>query len=140
MKRFDEAIREIRRAEELDPLSLIIIAELGGVYADAGRLDEAVAECNRALAPAEIDRWGVAGDAIDGLATLALPEDEPPHPVRDLTQAARALAQPQVLERGDVPDADWGTISSLLRENQPVQAAAPPKSSMAATGATRAVK
>jgi eukaryotic-like serine/threonine-protein kinase len=50
MKRFDEAIREIRRAEELDPLSLIIIAELGGVYADAGRLDEAVAECNRALA------------------------------------------------------------------------------------------
>jgi serine/threonine-protein kinase len=50
MGRFDEAIREIRRAEQLDPLSLIIIAELGGVYADAGRLDEAVAECSRALA------------------------------------------------------------------------------------------
>ncbi len=32
-----------------------------------------------------------AGDALDGLATLALPEDEPPHPVRDLTQASRAL-------------------------------------------------
>ena len=50
MKRYDEAIREIRKAEALDPLSLIIIAELGGVYADAGRLDEAVAECKRALA------------------------------------------------------------------------------------------
>ncbi|HVE72171.1 MAG TPA: protein kinase [Thermoanaerobaculia bacterium] len=50
MQRYDEAIREIRRAEQLDPLSLIIIAELGGVYADAGRLDEAVAECTRALA------------------------------------------------------------------------------------------
>jgi serine/threonine-protein kinase len=50
MGRYDEAIREIRRAESLDPLSLIIIAELGGVYADAGRLDEAVAECKRALA------------------------------------------------------------------------------------------
>ncbi|HEX6088490.1 MAG TPA: protein kinase [Thermoanaerobaculia bacterium] len=50
MQRYDEAIREIRRAEQLDPLSLIIIAELGGVYADAGRLDEAVAECSRALA------------------------------------------------------------------------------------------
>jgi serine/threonine protein kinase/tetratricopeptide (TPR) repeat protein len=49
MKRYDDAVREIRRAEALDPLSLIIIAELGGVYADAGRLDEAVAECNRAL-------------------------------------------------------------------------------------------
>jgi eukaryotic-like serine/threonine-protein kinase len=50
MKRYDDAIREIRRAEALDPLSLIIIAELGGVYSDAGRLDQAVAECNRALA------------------------------------------------------------------------------------------
>ncbi|HWW60282.1 MAG TPA: tetratricopeptide repeat protein, partial [Thermoanaerobaculia bacterium] len=50
MKRYDEAVREIRRAEALDPLSLVIIAELGGVYADAGRLDEAVAECRRALA------------------------------------------------------------------------------------------
>ena len=50
MRRYDEAVREIRRAEQLDPLSLIIIAELGGVYADAGRLDEAVAECSRALA------------------------------------------------------------------------------------------
>ena len=49
MKRYDEAIREIRRAESLDPLSLVIIAELGGVYSDAGRLDEAVAECKRAI-------------------------------------------------------------------------------------------
>jgi hypothetical protein len=32
-----------------------------------------------------------AGGALEGLATLALPEDEPPHPVRDLTQASRAL-------------------------------------------------
>ena len=32
-----------------------------------------------------------AGDALEGLATLALPEDEPPHPVRDHTQASRAL-------------------------------------------------
>jgi serine/threonine-protein kinase len=49
LRRYDEAIREIRRAESLDPLSLIIIAELGGVYADAGRLNEAIAECKRAL-------------------------------------------------------------------------------------------
>src|ERR1044071_9631380 len=49
MKRSDDAVREIRKAEALDPLSLIIIAELGGVYADAGRLDEAIAECKRTL-------------------------------------------------------------------------------------------
>ncbi len=32
-----------------------------------------------------------AGDALEGLAELPLPDDEPPHPVRDLTQAGRAL-------------------------------------------------
>jgi len=49
MKRYDEAIREIRRAEALDPLSIVIIAETGGVYSDAGRLPEAIAECHHAL-------------------------------------------------------------------------------------------
>jgi serine/threonine protein kinase/Tfp pilus assembly protein PilF len=47
--RFDDAIREIRRAESLDPMSLVIIAETGGVYSDAGKLDEAVKECRRAI-------------------------------------------------------------------------------------------
>ncbi|MEA2238347.1 MAG: eukaryotic-like serine/threonine-protein kinase [Thermoanaerobaculia bacterium] len=47
--RYNDAIREIRRAEMLDPLSLVIIAETGGVYADSGRLDDAVAECRRAI-------------------------------------------------------------------------------------------
>ena len=32
-----------------------------------------------------------AGDVLDGAATIALPEDEPPHPVRDLAHASRAL-------------------------------------------------
>jgi tetratricopeptide (TPR) repeat protein len=47
--RYNDAVLEIRRAEMLDPLSLIIIAETGGVYADSGRLDDAVAECRRAI-------------------------------------------------------------------------------------------
>lgn len=50
MQRYDDAVREIRRAESLDPLSLVIIAELGGVYSDAGRIEEAIRECRRALA------------------------------------------------------------------------------------------
>lgn len=45
----------------------------------------------RSLAIARPRALEAAGDALDGLTTLALPEDEPPHPVRDLTLASRAL-------------------------------------------------
>jgi serine/threonine protein kinase/Tfp pilus assembly protein PilF len=47
--RYDDAIRESRRAEALDPLSLIAITDTAGVYSDSGRLDLAVAECRRVL-------------------------------------------------------------------------------------------
>ncbi|MBA3317395.1 MAG: hypothetical protein H0T50_04810 [Gemmatimonadales bacterium] len=50
-----------------------------------------VTEDRRRLVIARPRALDAAGDALTGLATLALPEDEPPHPVRDLTQAARAL-------------------------------------------------
>ncbi len=49
MKRYDDAVREIRRAQTLDPLSIVIISEAGGVYSDAGRLNEAATECHHAL-------------------------------------------------------------------------------------------
>ncbi len=55
-------------------------ARLGTVVEDRRRL---VIARPRALA--------AAGDALGDLATLALPEDEPPHPVRDLNLASRAL-------------------------------------------------
>jgi serine/threonine protein kinase/Tfp pilus assembly protein PilF len=47
--RYDDAVRESRRAEALDPLSLIAISETAGLYADTGHPDSAVAECKRAL-------------------------------------------------------------------------------------------
>jgi serine/threonine-protein kinase len=47
--RYDDAIRESRRAEALDPLSLIAISETAGLYADTGHPESAVAECRRAL-------------------------------------------------------------------------------------------
>jgi hypothetical protein len=50
-----------------------------------------VLEDRRRVAIARPRALAAAGDALDGLATLGLPEDEPPHPVRDLTQASRAL-------------------------------------------------
>ncbi len=50
MSRFDEAVAEGKRAEELDPLSPIIGADLGMVLFRARRFDEAIAQLNRVLA------------------------------------------------------------------------------------------
>jgi TolB-like protein/DNA-binding winged helix-turn-helix (wHTH) protein/Flp pilus assembly protein TadD len=47
--RANESIVEMRRASELDPLSLAFTATLGRMYRDAGRFDEAIAECNKTL-------------------------------------------------------------------------------------------
>ncbi|HET6629732.1 MAG TPA: tetratricopeptide repeat protein, partial [Woeseiaceae bacterium] len=48
--RFDEAEREMRRAQQLDPLSLIASAALGWVRYYAGRHDEALAQLRLTLA------------------------------------------------------------------------------------------
>jgi TolB-like protein/Tfp pilus assembly protein PilF len=45
----ERAINEAQRALELDPLSLIIQANLGGRYLRAARYDEAIQECQKAL-------------------------------------------------------------------------------------------
>jgi tetratricopeptide (TPR) repeat protein len=48
-KRFDEALTELRRAEELDPLSPIIGTNLGDTLVNARRYDEAIAQYKRVL-------------------------------------------------------------------------------------------
>lgn len=48
--RFDEAISEARRAEELEPLSFISNSHLGWILYLAGRYDDAIAHCERLLA------------------------------------------------------------------------------------------
>jgi len=48
--RFDEAIGETRRALELDPLSLIINADVGTTLTNARRYDQAIAQFQRTLA------------------------------------------------------------------------------------------
>ena len=50
--RFDEAIAEMKRALELDPLSLIINTELGNTYYYARRYDEAIEQLHKTV---EID-------------------------------------------------------------------------------------
>ncbi len=49
MGRHEEAIAEIERAEELDPLSLIINAIAGYVYYFASEYDQAIDHCQKAL-------------------------------------------------------------------------------------------
>jgi TolB-like protein/Tfp pilus assembly protein PilF len=48
-KRFDEAVDELKRAEELDPLSPIIGTNLGDVFVNARRYDEGIAQYKRVL-------------------------------------------------------------------------------------------
>lgn len=49
MGRFDEAIAEAKRAEELEPLSFISNSHLGWILYFAGRYDEAIEHCKRLL-------------------------------------------------------------------------------------------
>jgi len=78
--RFDEAISECQRAVELDPLSLIINADLGGTLTMARRYDQAIAQLQRTLALDE--RFGYAhwnlGEALylKGDAAAAIAEYE----------------------------------------------------------------
>jgi serine/threonine protein kinase/TolB-like protein/Tfp pilus assembly protein PilF len=49
MGRHNEAIAELKRAQELDPLSLMINAIGGWIFVCARRYDEAIAQCRRTL-------------------------------------------------------------------------------------------
>jgi hypothetical protein len=70
----------------------IYVAEMAAAVRERrGARLETVLEDRRRVAIARPRALAAAGDALDGLVTLGLPEDEPPHPVRDLTQASRAL-------------------------------------------------
>jgi hypothetical protein len=102
----------------------IYVAELAAAVRErrGGRL-KTVVEDSRVLAIARPRALEVAGDALDGLTTLALPEDEPPHPVRDLTLAARALdrARGQLeLDAGRrfrLMSDDWLVVDGSLSES-----------------------
>ncbi len=47
--RFDESVTQIRRAQELDPLSVSVATDLGEIHCWAGRYDEAIAHVRKAL-------------------------------------------------------------------------------------------
>jgi eukaryotic-like serine/threonine-protein kinase len=49
MGRFDEAVAETRRTQELDKTSLIINSHFGLIYFFAGRFDDAIAACRKTI-------------------------------------------------------------------------------------------
>jgi Tfp pilus assembly protein PilF len=49
MRRFDEAIAEIKRAQELDPVSLIISTDVGAILFMSHRDDQAIEQCEKTL-------------------------------------------------------------------------------------------
>lgn len=48
--RLDEAVQQIERARELDPLSLIISTAVGRIYYFAGRYEDSITQCKRTVA------------------------------------------------------------------------------------------
>jgi TolB-like protein/Tfp pilus assembly protein PilF len=72
-KRFDEAISEMKRAEELDSLSAVISADSGLVLVFARRYDEAIAQTKRALSldPNSFNALYTLGYAHDGKGMYA---------------------------------------------------------------------
>jgi eukaryotic-like serine/threonine-protein kinase len=64
-KRFDEALAHVGTAEELDPLSMVVLTNVGWTLSYAGRPAEAVEKCRRALAldPSYVQAHWRLGDA-----------------------------------------------------------------------------
>jgi hypothetical protein len=72
----------------------IVVAEVAaGVRERCDRRLKTVLEERRLLAIARPAALEAAGDLPAGIRTVALPADEPAHPVRDLASAARAVDQ-----------------------------------------------
>jgi tetratricopeptide (TPR) repeat protein len=49
LERFDEAIAEAKRTQELEPLSFVASSHLGWIYYLSGKNDEAIEQCTRIL-------------------------------------------------------------------------------------------
>jgi hypothetical protein len=102
----------------------IVVAELAAaVRQRQGARLATVIEERRVLALARPSALAAAGDGLDGLTTVALPEDEPPHPVRDLSHAARAVDRArgaleiEVAARFRRRSAGWLVVDGALSES-----------------------
>jgi len=107
--RFDEAIKEGERAVELDPLSLIINADLGSTLMIARRYDEAIAQLRRTLA---LD--GNFGYAHWNLGEALYLKGDIPAAISEYEKAAAFDDDPQILALLGRAYADTGKREQAL--------------------------
>ncbi len=93
--RFDEALPEIRRARQLDPLSPKISANVGWILSFAGRPDEALVELRKARAMTPDDFYA---PSIMGIAYLQKGAN---------AEAIRELEESRRLAGGYFPEIGW---------------------------------
>ena len=116
--RMDDAFREIKRAEELDPLSLVIINNLAEVYIDKGDLNSASRECQRMI---DLDPNFWAAHQTLGIILVrqgrypeALAEAQKSSQLAERSNASMALLGHVYARLGRRSDAD-GVIKELER-------------------------
>jgi TolB-like protein/Tfp pilus assembly protein PilF/tRNA A-37 threonylcarbamoyl transferase component Bud32 len=110
--RWDEAIRNLERAVDLDPRDIEIIRELGGIYLSLRRYGEAIAMYNRVLAlePRSIYlRTNPAWVAVEAKADLA--------PLQAIVNAIEAEGLSSATDIADI------SFQLALRERDPTAAA-----------------
>jgi hypothetical protein len=102
----------------------IVVGEVAAAVRERrGRCLATVAEQRRVLVFGRPAALEAAGDLLAGLDTVALPVDQPPHPVRDLANAARALERARsevertVGERFRVRSDGWLVVDGSLTES-----------------------
>lgn len=90
--RFDEAIVQIRRAQELDPLSVSIATDVGEIHGWAGRYDEAIPQLKAAL---EMEpNFAVAHNM---LGIVLLKKGRTKEAIGELEEAVRLDGSPRML-------------------------------------------
>jgi hypothetical protein len=104
--------------------SSIFIGEIGAaVRVRRNRRLSTLLEDHRLLALARPQVLAAAGDVLEGLEPVPLPDDDPPHPIRDLITAGRALDQARgtlELRVGDRYRANWDAwlvVDGVLSES-----------------------
>src|SRR5437667_4383341 len=107
---FDRGIAELKRAQQLDPLSLIINADLGGAFVAARRYDEAITQLRKTI---EMDprfyfaHWNL-GEALELKGQL-------PEAIAEYKKAAELDEDPFVLALVAQADAKLGQRDEAIK-------------------------
>jgi hypothetical protein len=116
----------IQRSELVGYLgsSPLLVGEIGAaVRVRQNRRLRSVLEDHRLLALARPSVLAAAGEVLEGLEPVPLPDEEPPHPIRDLLNAGRALDQVRgalEIRLGDRYRASWDSwlvVDGVLSES-----------------------